>query len=50
MLYVTDGCNSCSHALDATLESMTEEQFQQFAAKTGIRLDLLRLLSAHSSD
>ena len=50
ILYVTDGCNSCSHALDAELASMTEEQLQQLAAKTGIRPELLRELSAQSSD
>ncbi|HET9220829.1 MAG TPA: hypothetical protein VFR18_27865 [Terriglobia bacterium] len=49
ILYVTDGCNSCSHALDVVLGSMTEAQLENLAAKTGIRPELLRELSAHSS-
>jgi len=46
-LYVTDGCNSCSHSLEAEPEALTAAQLQNLASKTGIRLELLRRLSAH---
>ena len=46
-LYVTDGCNSCSHAIEAEPGELTADQLQDLASKTGIRLELLRELSAH---
>lgn len=45
-LYVTDGCNSCSHPLHARLETLNSSQLQEFSSKTGIRLELLEKLSA----
>ena len=47
VLYVTDGCNSCSHALEAELSDLQEGQLEVLASKTGIRIELLRELSAH---
>ena len=49
VLYVTDGCNSCSHALDAELQTLSAGQIQALASKTGIRIELLRELSVHGS-
>ena len=46
-LFVTDGCNSCSHAIPAEPAALTGEQLQEVASKTGIRIELLRELSAH---
>jgi len=46
-LFVTDGCNSCSHAIGAEPGTLTAPQLQEFASKTGIPLELLRELSAH---
>jgi len=46
-LYVTDGCNSCSHGIPAEPAALTADQLQELASKTGIRLELLRELSAH---
>ena len=46
-LYVTDGCNSCSHAIGAEPGMLTADQLQELATKTGIRIELLRELSAH---
>jgi len=46
-IYVTDGCNSCSHAIPAEPATLTNDQLQELASKTGIRLELLRELSAH---
>jgi hypothetical protein len=48
-LYVTDGCNSCSHALPEELEKLTSGQLQELARTTGIRLELLAKLSDSSS-
>jgi hypothetical protein len=45
-IYVTDGCNSCSHAIPAEPARLSGDQLQELAAKTGIRLELLRELSA----
>jgi len=50
VLYVTDGCNSCSHAFKGELGSLTGVQLEDLATKTGIRLELLRELSARCSD
>jgi len=46
-IYVTDGCNSCSHAIEAEPGELTADQLQDLASKTGIRLELLRELAAH---
>jgi hypothetical protein len=46
-IYVTDGCNSCSHAIPAEPAVLTANQLQEVASKTGIRLELLKGLSAH---
>jgi len=46
-LYVTDGCNSCSHAIPAEPAVLTVEQLQELASSTGIRLELLKGLSSH---
>ena len=48
-LYVTDGCNSCSHALGDQPRALTLTQLQDLASNTGIRLELLRELSANDS-
>ncbi|HET9943296.1 MAG TPA: hypothetical protein VFR05_08145 [Terriglobia bacterium] len=48
-LYVTDGCNSCSHALDTQPGALTLTQLQDLSSNTGIRLELLRELSANDS-
>jgi hypothetical protein len=47
-LYVTDGCNSCSHQLEADLNRLTADQLQVFAKKTGIPLELLSKLKSHT--
>lgn len=47
-LYVTDGCNSCSHKLEADLGALPADQLQLFAERTGIRLDLLKKLRGHT--
>jgi hypothetical protein len=47
VIYVTDGCNSCSHAIPAEPAMLTPAQLQELASNTGIRLDLLKGLSAH---
>jgi hypothetical protein len=46
-LYVTDGCNSCSHAIPAEPATLSGDQLKELSSKTGIRLELLRELSAH---
>jgi hypothetical protein len=43
-LYVTDGCNSCSHQMPTELGKLTSNQIQELAAETGIRLELLEKL------
>jgi hypothetical protein len=47
-LYVTDGCNSCSHKLEADLNILTADQLQLFAEKVGISLELLRKLKGYT--
>lgn len=47
-LYVTDGCNSCAHKLEADLSAMTADQLQAFVEKTGIRLEFLVKLKGYT--
>jgi hypothetical protein len=47
-LYVTDGCNSCAHALTVDLARFNASELEDFAAKTSIRLDLLKRLASES--
>jgi len=47
-LYVTDGCNSCSHQLEADLNRLTADQLQVLSEKTGIRLEFLRTLKGYT--
>ena len=39
-LYVTDGCNSCSHHLEVDLKSLGPGQLQSFSEEAGIPLEL----------
>ena len=48
VLYVTDGCNSCSHELKLDLKSLSQDQLQRFAADAGIPLNLLTELRGRS--
>jgi hypothetical protein len=41
VLYVTDGCNSCSHQLEGDLKSLSPGQLQRLAEDAGIPLNLL---------
>ena len=45
-LYVTDGCNSCSHQLEIELKNLSPGQLQSFSQDAGIPLELLRKLAA----
>jgi hypothetical protein len=44
-LYVTDGCNSCTHELKASLMSLSASQLQGLAEESGIRIELLEKLA-----
>ena len=44
-LYVTDGCNSCTHELDTILKSLSSLQLQGVAERSGIRIELLEKLA-----
>lgn len=45
-LYVTDGCNSCSHRLESDLKRLSPGQLQSLSEDAGIPLELLRKLTA----
>ena len=44
-LYVTDGCNSCTHDLNESLMALSTPQLQQLAEDNGIRIELLEKLA-----
>lgn len=44
-LYVTDGCNSCTHELDASLRTLSASQLHALSKATGIRIELLEKLA-----
>jgi hypothetical protein len=45
ILYATDGCNSCSRRLRASLETLTDSELQAFAEDNDLRVDLLQHLT-----
>jgi hypothetical protein len=49
-LYVTDGCNSCSHPMEVDLKSLSPGQLQSFSEDTGISLEMLRKLTGYLSE
>lgn len=46
-LYVTDGCNSCTHQLDINLTALSADQLLRFAEKNKIPPAMLQRLAAH---
>ena len=48
-LYVTDGCNSCSHEVEVDLKNLNSGQLENFAEDTGIPLELLRKLTGYTA-
>ena len=48
-LYVTDGCNSCTHQLDVNLTALTADELLLFAEKNKISSEMLKTLAAHCS-
>jgi hypothetical protein len=45
-LYVTDGCNSCTHQLEGELTALTPEQMKSLADTSSIHLEMLECLAA----
>ena len=45
-LYVTDGCNSCTHELVIDLPALSESEIEAFSKVNNIRVDLLQKLAA----
>ena len=43
-IYVTDGCNSCSHELEADPKALGRDQLERFAEGTGIPIRFLTKL------
>ena len=47
-IYVTDGCNSCSHELGSDLKTLSPGELRAFAEGTGIPLELLGKLAGYT--
>jgi hypothetical protein len=45
-LYVTDGCNSCTHDLVTDLTALSDSEIEDFSKRTNIRSELLQKLAA----
>jgi hypothetical protein len=45
-LYVTDGCNSCTHDLVIDLTALSDSEIEDFSKRTNIRSELLQKLAA----
>jgi len=45
-LYVTDGCNSCTHDLVIDVTALSDSEIEAFSKKNNIRRELLQKLAA----